>query len=84
MVTLNLGTGIGYSVLDVVNAFAKVSEKAISYEILPRRAGDVAINYADASLAASKLGWRAHRNLEQMCADTWNWQSKNPNGYGVM
>ena len=83
MVTLNLGTGIGYSVLDVVNAFAKVSEKAIPYEILPRRAGDVAINYADASLAASKLGWRALRNLEQMCADTWNWQSKNPNGYGV-
>ena len=83
MITLNLGTGIGYSVLDVVNAFAKISHKEIPHEILPRRAGDVAINYADASLAARKLGWHALRNLEQMCADTWNWQSKNPNGYGV-
>ncbi len=83
LITLNLGTGIGYSVIDVVNAFAKVSQKEIPYEILPRRAGDVAINYADASLAESKLGWRANRNLEQMCADTWNWQSKNPNGFDV-
>ena len=83
LITLNLGTGIGYSVIDVVNAFAKVSQKEIPYEILPRRAGDVAINYADASLASSKLNWRAHRHLEQMCADTWNWQAKNPNGFNV-
>jgi UDP-glucose 4-epimerase len=81
MITVNLGTGIGYSVLDVVNAFAKVSAKPIPYEFLPRRAGDVAINFADAKLAADLLGWRATRNLEQMCADTWKWQSNNPNGY---
>lgn len=83
MLTLNLGTGIGYSVLDVVNAFAKVSDKAIPYEILPRRAGDVAINYADASQASNILGWQALRNLEQMCADTWHWQSSNPNGFAT-
>jgi UDP-glucose 4-epimerase len=81
LITINLGTGIGYSVLDVVNAFAKVSGKPIPYEFLPRRAGDVAINYADASQAASILGWSASRNLEKMCADAWKWQSNNPNGY---
>lgn len=81
MITVNLGTGVGYSVLDVVNAFVKVSGKAVPYEFLPRRAGDVAVNYADASQAFSLLGWKASRNLEQMCADTWNWQSNNPNGY---
>ena len=81
--TVNLGTGVGYSVLDVVNAFVKVSGKTIAYEVLPRRAGDVAINYADASKALSLLGWQASRNLEQMCADTWKWQSNNPNGYAT-
>ena len=81
MITVNLGTGVGYSVLDVVNAFVKVSGKPVPYEFLPRRAGDVAINYADASKAYSLLGWQASRNLEQMCADAWNWQSHNPNGY---
>lgn len=81
MITVNLGTGIGYSVLDVVNAFAKTSAKEISYEILPRRAGDVAINYADASLAKKLLGWHASRSLNEMCADTWRWQSNNPNGF---
>ena len=81
MITVNLGTGIGYSVLDVVNAFAKTSAKEISYEILPRRAGDVAINYADASLAKKLLGWHASRSLDEMCADTWRWQSNNPNGF---
>jgi UDP-glucose 4-epimerase len=81
MVTVNLGTGVGYSVLDVVNAFVKVSGKPVPYEFLPRRAGDVAMNYADASKALSLLGWQATRNLEDMCADTWNWQSNNPNGY---
>ena len=81
LITVNLGTGIGYSVLDVVNAFAKASAKNIPYEILPRRLGDVAINYANASVAKSLLGWRASRSLEEMCADTWRWQSSNPNGF---
>ena len=81
LITVNLGTGVGYSVLEVVNAFAKVSGKPVPFEFLPRRAGDVAINYADASKAASLLGWRASRNLEQMCADAWKWQSLNPEGY---
>jgi UDP-glucose 4-epimerase len=81
MITVNLGTGIGYSVLDVVNAFAKSSAKDIPYEILPRRLGDVAINYADASVAKELLGWHASRSLEEMCADTWRWQSNNPNGF---
>ena len=81
LITVNLGTGVGYSVLDVVNAFAKVSGKPLPFEFLPRRLGDVATNYADASKAASLLGWRATRNLEQMCADAWKWQSHNPEGY---
>ncbi|MES2547518.1 MAG: UDP-glucose 4-epimerase GalE [Pseudomonadota bacterium] len=81
MITVNLGTGIGYSVLDVVNTFAKSSTKNIPYEVLPRRLGDVAINYADASVANTLLGWQATRNLEDMCRDTWHWQSSNPNGF---
>lgn len=81
MITLNLGTGNGYSVLDVVNTFSKVSTKKVPYVFLPRRQGDVAINYADASQALSILGWRASRNLEEMCKDAWRWQSNNPNGY---
>ena len=81
MITVNLGTGVGYSVLDVVNAFAKNSAKAIPYEFLPRRLGDVAINYADATIAKNLLGWHALRNLEDMCRDTWHWQSSNPNGF---
>ena len=83
LITVNLGTGVGYSVLDVVNAFVKVSGKSIPYEFLPRRAGDVAINYADASKALSLLGWKATRNLETMCGDAWKWQSNNPNGYAT-
>jgi UDP-glucose 4-epimerase len=81
LITVNLGTGIGYSVLDVVKAFEKASAKTIPYEILPRRAGDVAINYADASNAKQLLGWQASHGLEEMCADTWRWQSSNPNGF---
>ena len=81
LIIVNLGTGVGYSVLDVVNAFAKVSGKPVPYEFLPRRTGDVAVNYADASKAASLLGWQATRNLQQMCADAWKWQSLNPEGY---
>ena len=83
MITINLGTGVGYSVLDVVNAFASVSGKPIAYEMAPRRQGDVAINFADASLARKLLGWQATRDLRQMCADTWNWQLNNPNGYNA-
>ncbi len=81
MITVNLGTGIGYSVLDVVNAFAKSSAKNIPYEIFPRRLGDVAINFADATAAKTLLGWQATRNLDDMCRDIWHWQSSNPNGF---
>lgn len=77
----NLGTGTGYSVLDIVKAFIKVNNIDIPYEIKPRRAGDIAECYADASKAAEKLGWVAEKNLEDMCKDSWNWQSKNINGY---
>lgn len=81
LLTINLGTGIGYSVLDVVNTFSKESGIEIAYEFMPRRAGDVAMNYADPTLAKSLLGWTATRDLAQMCADTWRWQSNNPQGY---
>ena len=78
---VNLGTGIGYSVLDFVKAFEKASGKKIPYVIAPRRAGDAACVYADPEAALKELGWKAERNLEQMCADSWRWQSKNPKGY---
>lgn len=81
IVTVNLGTGTGYSVLDVVKAFEKVSGKSISYQIVQRREGDIAICYADVSFAADRLGWNAKYKLEQMCEDAWRWQSRNPNGY---
>ncbi|MGN1434089.1 MAG: UDP-glucose 4-epimerase GalE [Ruminococcus sp.] len=77
----NLGTGTGYSVLDIVNAFSKVNNIEIPYEIKPRRAGDIAECYADASKAAEVLGWTAEKTLEDMCKDSWNWQSHNVNGY---
>ena len=79
--TVNLGTGQGASVLDVVKAFEKASGKPIAYRIAPRRAGDVAQCYADPALARELLGWQATRTLDEMCADTWRWQSANPNGY---
>lgn len=78
---INLGTGVGYSVLDMVKAFSKACGRDIPYEIKERRAGDVAMCYADPSKAARVLGWKAERTLDEMCADTWRWQSKNPNGY---
>ena len=81
IVTYNLGTGCGYSVLDVIKAFSKASGKEINYTITDRRPGDIACCYADPSLAEKELGWKAVLNIEQMCADTWNWQSKNPDGY---
>ncbi len=77
----NLGTGNGYSVLDMVKAFSKACGKEIPYSIKPRRAGDIAECYADPSKAAEELGWKAEKTLEEMCADSWRWQSQNPNGF---
>ncbi len=77
----NLGTGQGYSVLDMIKAFEKASGKTIPYAIAPRRGGDVAACYADPTKAATELNWHAEKGLEAMCADTWNWQSQNPQGY---
>ena len=79
----NLGTGKGYSVLDIVKAFEQASGKKIPYEIKPRRAGDIAACYADASKAKRELGWEAKRGLLEMCEDSWRWQSQNPDGYGI-
>ncbi len=81
ILTVNLGTGKGYSVLDVVKAFEKASGKKVPYQIAPRRAGDIAQCYADPSYAKEILGWEAKRSLEEMCQDSWHWQSNNPNGY---
>lgn len=80
-VTYNLGTGTGYSVLQMVRAFEEVSGKQIPYEITGRRPGDVAEVFADPSLARRELGWEAEKGLEDICRDAWNWQSKNPKGY---
>lgn len=77
----NLGTGRGYSVLDVVNNFEKATEKNILYSIVDRRAGDIAIYYSNPSKADTELGWKATLNLEDMCRDSWRWQENNPNGY---
>jgi UDP-glucose 4-epimerase len=79
---INLGTGIGYSVLDMVKAASKAVGREIPYRIAERRPGDVATCYADPALAARLLGWRAARGLDAMCADHWRWQSGNPGGYG--
>ncbi|ERF78223.1 UDP-glucose 4-epimerase GalE [Gallibacterium anatis] len=77
----NLGTGTGYSVLDMVHAFEKVNNIKIPYRLTERRAGDIAVCYSDPSLALKELGWKTERDLEQMMRDTWNWQKNNPNGY---
>ncbi len=77
----NLGTGRGHSVLEVVAAFERASGQKIPYQIVPRRPGDVATSYADPGRARGELGWQAERDLDAMCADTWRWQSLNPNGY---
>lgn len=77
----NLGTGIGYSVLDIVKNFEEATGITIPYEIMPRRAGDIATNYADASLAKKELGWTAENGIKEMCQDAWRWQSQNPNGF---
>jgi UDP-glucose 4-epimerase len=81
LLTVNLGTGKGYSVLDMVKAFEKASGRPVHYQIAPRRPGDIAQCFADPGLAAELLGWRAEKGIEAMCADTWNWQSLNPDGY---
>lgn len=77
----NLGTGKGYSVLDMVKSFAEASGKEIKYEIKPRRPGDIATCYADPKKAKEELGWEAKKSLSDMCRDSWRWQSANPNGY---
>ncbi|MCR1839667.1 UDP-glucose 4-epimerase GalE [Murimonas intestini] len=77
----NLGTGVGYSVLDVVHAFEKACGKEIKYQIKPRRPGDIATCYSDATKAKEELGWVAERGIDEMCEDSWRWQSNNPNGY---
>lgn len=77
----NLGTGVGYSVLDVVNAFEQASGVKINYQIAPRRPGDIDTCYSDPTKAFNELGWKAERGLLEMCGDSWRWQSSNPNGY---
>ena len=78
----NLGTGNGYSVLDVLHAFEKACGKELPYAVKPRRPGDIAACYADPSKALRELGWKAERGIEEMCEDSWRWQSNNPDGYG--
>ena len=79
--TVNLGTGRGYSVLEVVEAYKRASGKPVPYQIVDRRPGDIAACYADPALAASLLGWRAQYGIERMCEDSWRWQSMNPDGF---
>jgi len=81
VLTVNLGTGTGYSVLDMVKAFEKASGKKIPYKIAPRRAGDIAKCYANPNYANEVLGWKATKNINEMCEDSWRWQSNNPHGY---
>jgi UDP-glucose 4-epimerase len=80
-ITVNLGAGKGYSVLDLVKSFEQASGRPIPYQIVGRRPGDIAAFYADTSLAEKLLNWRVECDLDQMCRDSWNWQSKNPNGF---
>lgn len=79
--TFNLGTGNGYSVLDMVKAMEKACEHEIKYKVGERRPGDIATCYADASLAKTEMGWEAKRDLDEMCRDLWCWQQNNPNGF---
>ena len=78
----NLGTGTGYSVLDMVHTFREVNQVALPYQIVERRPGDIGICYADPAKSAQKLGWKAEKNLADMCRDAWKWQKNNPMGYG--
>ena len=79
--TVNLGTGHGYSVLDTVRAFEAASGRAVPYDIVPRRPGDIASRYASADKARELLGWQAQKNIDDMCADHWRWQHQNRQGY---
>ena len=81
VVTYNLGTGNGFSVLQMVKGFESASGKKVPYDIVDRRPGDIAACYADPSLAQEELGWKANKTLEDMCKDSWNWQEKNPRGF---
>jgi len=81
VVIYNLGTGNGYSVLDMVKAFEKASGKTVAYKIVARRSGDIAVCYANPAKAKQEIGWEATRGIEEMCNDAWRWQSDNPNGY---
>ena len=81
VLTVNLGTGRGYSVLEVVQAFERACGRPVPYDIVDRRPGDVAQCYAETTLAAQELGWKAERGIDEMCADAWRWQSSNPQGY---
>ena len=83
VLTVNLGTGRGYSVLEMVRAFEQASGRQVAYRIAARRPGDIAACYADPAMAAERLRWRAELDLSRMCADTWRWQSQNPQGYGA-
>ncbi len=78
----NLGTGTGYSVLDMVHTFRQVNQVELPYQVVERRPGDIATCYADPAKSEALLGWKAEKNLADMCRDSWNWQSKNPQGYG--
>lgn len=81
LVTYNLGTGVGYSVLEIIKSFEKACGKKIPYKIAPRRAGDIDMCYADPLKAKEELGWEAARGIDKMCEDAWRWQVQNPNGY---
>lgn len=78
---VNIGTGVGYSVIDMIKAFEKASGKKVSYKIVQRRLGDISTCYSDSSYAKEVLNWEPKKNIDDMCADSWKWQSKNPNGY---
>lgn len=80
----NLGTGVGYSVLDMMKSFSIASGCDIPYEFAPRREGDIAACYASTDKAEKELGWKAKRGLKEMCEDTWRWQKNNPQGFSVL
>lgn len=81
--TFNLGTGVGYSVLDMVHAMSKACGHEIKYKMSDRRPGDISTCYADATLAKTEMGWEAKRSIDEMCQDLWSWQSQNPQGYAT-
>jgi UDP-glucose 4-epimerase len=83
VLTVNLGTGRGYSVLELIETFERVNGVPVPRRFVERRPGDVAVCYADATLARDVLGWQARRGIESMCRDAWRWQSMNPDGFGA-